>query len=496
MGRLRFVAAAGVPAGLYVLYVWHYAVNVPYADDWNMIPIVVLAAHRHLAMTDLWSQYGDTRLFVPKLFFALFAVVGNYNIKVILMFSAMLFVASYLLLLLLLRSYLAKRLTFVEVFVVGIVWFSLADLQNALWSFQLAWYLATFFFVAALYFLLARGRHGSMLALGIVAAVAASYSIVQGFVVWPVGLICVLWSSPWGRRTYGEAFAWLSAAAIAAGIYLRHFDTTNSQCTQARSCTTSFGILHPQLLGRYIILLFGNVIPTSFYTAHPDLVVHEFIGAGVAVAAVFVVVQTIRERRAGVGPLPLVLIMFGILFDLMIALGRFGDGPSGAVNQNRYTMPNLVLLAGIVIYACAHLPSFGTELRPVGRPGWLRLLGFSTLCVFLLVQFVAVTEFGIKYGRATHQAHETDARVVVNLDVIPAAAQSCDAAFAVIPPENPSEALYNLEIYGGEIAQERLSLFQPAVLHSYRAKGPPDEKAIVTAGDFAAVTALWAASCS
>ena len=77
MRRLRLGAAVGIPVGLYLLYVFHYAVNVPYSDDWNMIPTVELALRGHLGMRDLWSQYGDTRLLVPRLVFVLFAQVDH-----------------------------------------------------------------------------------------------------------------------------------------------------------------------------------------------------------------------------------------------------------------------------------------------------------------------------------------------------------------------------------------------------------------------------------
>ena len=106
------LVGAGIPAGLYVLYVFHYSVNVPYSDDWNMIPLVVAAVHRRLGLSDLWSQYGDTRLFVPKVAFAAFAVIDHWNTKSILLFSALVFVASYALLLLLVGSYLGRPLTF------------------------------------------------------------------------------------------------------------------------------------------------------------------------------------------------------------------------------------------------------------------------------------------------------------------------------------------------------------------------------------------------
>ena len=180
-----------------------------------MIPTVDLAfrwAPRHAGSLESVRRYPPPCS--PARLCAVRPRVDHYNIRHVLLFSAMLMVSSYGLLLLLLRRYLGGRLTSLSVFAVGIVWLSLADVHNSLWSFQVAWYLATFFFVVTIYVLLGPHRYRTIFfSLGIVAAVAASYSIVQGFAVWPAGLICILWNRPWVRRTYVEGAAWLAAAA-------------------------------------------------------------------------------------------------------------------------------------------------------------------------------------------------------------------------------------------------------------------------------------------
>src|SRR4029077_7176954 len=80
-----------------------------------------------------------------------------------------------------------------------------------------------------------------------------------------VGVICILWRSPWARRTAYEVAAWVSATAITVVVYFHSFNTASSSCApNTPSCTAGYGLLHPWLLARYIVLLIGNVIPTSF----------------------------------------------------------------------------------------------------------------------------------------------------------------------------------------------------------------------------------------
>ena len=75
----------------------------------------------------------------------------------------------------------------------------------------MAWYFVIFFFVAMVYFLAVPRRHRNLFfSLAILAGFAASLSEIQGFIVWPVGVISLLWASPWVRRTYYELGVWIA----------------------------------------------------------------------------------------------------------------------------------------------------------------------------------------------------------------------------------------------------------------------------------------------
>ena len=311
------VGGAAVPALLYLIYVFHYSVNVPIADDWNVIGLASAAIHHQLTLHELWAQYGDTRLFISFLFLVAFGVLDHLNEKSIILCSAAVFIVTFVLLLRMFKAYLGRRLTLLPVVSLGIVWFSLADVQNSLWSFQLAWYFVIFAFVAIAYLFLIPGRHRNwFFALGVVLAAAASLAEVQGFVVWSVGLICILWASPWGRRTYLKTAIWVSAAVLTTGIYLHGFSfamDTNICVIEGGArgrCSLTFGLLHPTKLANFFIVLVGNVVPT---TQGRFILVHQLLGAAICIAACFVVIQSIRERPRQASPLPLLLIVFALV---------------------------------------------------------------------------------------------------------------------------------------------------------------------------------------
>lgn len=480
------VVAAGVPAVLYLVYILHYAVNVPYGDDWGIIPIVDAGAHGHLTLALLWAQTGDTRMFLTRLFFVAFGDVDHLNEKSIMLFSAALFIASFIVLLLLIRSYTGRRLTALPVLVVAVIWFSLVDIQNSLWGFQLAWYLVLFFFIAMIYLLLAQTRHGVLLfALGIVAAIAASLSVIQGFLLWPLGLICILWKRPWVRGTYWTSSIWLSSALLTALIYARGFSSVLSQracgLQVATRCSVLYGLRHPVQATSFVLALIGNVVPTSvgnvipfdFVEPHPShLGAHELLGGALVLVAAVVVAQTLREPRRN--PLPLLLIGFALLSDVVIALGRSGEGLAGAVNNNRFTMPNIVLLVGMAVFVLGHLPERAT--RPTGTRGRLSLIGLIGLAAIAAIYGLNSTRFGIVNGRVREQIEVTDARVLVNLGDIPTYRQDCYVDFGVfqgIFAKNYGISLYLLEPILAEAERDRLSVFQPSGERLYRLEGPP-----------------------
>ena len=468
--RVLLGVAIAAPALLYLVYVSHFALNVPFADDWGVMSIVSRALHHHLTMSALWSQYGDTRLLIARLFFVGFGFFDHLNERSIILFSAGIFIVSFGVLLLLFRSYLGRQLTFLPVLSLGVVWFSLADVQNSLWGFQLAWYVVVFCFVAMAYLLLVPQRRRNLcVALAVVAAVVASLSEVQGFVVWPAGLICLLWTSPWVRRTYNESAIWTSAAVLTTVVYLVGFSVGAGtyECLveggQKSTCSLSFGISHPFQLTRFFVVLVGNVVPTA---QGRYLVVHELVGTAVLIAAGFVVVQSIRARRRPVAsPLPLVMIVFALLFDLMLALSRLGDGIQAA-GLNRYTMPNVILLVGVVVYAWGHVPSWKAVRAMTGRER-LTQLALGLLAAFVVAQCAVATHFGITDGATVRDANAATARVAVNLDRIPTSEQACYATMVV------GLSLYTLEVSRSQAARTHLSVFQPESKQKYRAEGPP-----------------------
>ncbi len=462
---------------LYLYFVGHYAVNSFYGDDWSVAPLVHAALRGHLSAGQLWGQYNESRLLVGNSIDVVFGYLDRFDLRSVVFFSAALFAASYALLLGLLHRYLGSRLTPIPVLVVGVVWFSWADVQNSLWAFQLSWYLTVLFLVLMLFSLLVPARHRTLwFVVAVAAAVAGSLSTLQGFILWPLGVIALLW--PTGRhqdhdpepprrsRALPEIVTWMVVFVGTVALYLPGYDVHDNGCL--RGCTPSVAVHHPATVAKFFLSLIGNVIPGGIIYFSPvrNFDRFEVVGVVLFAVAIFIVIQSWRQRADEEQvPLPLLLIGFSLTFDVTIALGRGGTGPLGAVSTNRYVMPNLILLTAIVMYAWKHRPALHSPSRIT-----VHRLAFAVLAVFLVVQVKEAIGFGRANGAVVHTAWSTSARFFVNSDRVPTQERACRQG-QVLFFQAGALPSFTTKLRAAE--QDRLGEFEPVPYRYYRKQGPP-----------------------
>ncbi len=225
-------------AASYLLFVLAYSVDVPLGDDWGTVALIHPALHGHFQFGSFWLQHLESRIFFPNLIFLAVGYVDHFDLRTVVLLSALIHIGAFLLLLRLFRVYLGRPLTAVPVLLLGFVWFSVADSHNALWGFQIAWYIALFCFIAIPYLLLISPWPRNLnVAMAIAAAIVATFSALQGVIAWPEGFVLLLWATPWVRRTRAEAGIWLlmctlSAVSVSARVQHKLRDRSLPSVTQ------------------------------------------------------------------------------------------------------------------------------------------------------------------------------------------------------------------------------------------------------------------------
>ena len=453
---LLTIAAASVTPALYLWFIARNAVNSLYADDWSVVPFVHSALHGQLSLSQLWAQHTESRFVIGKLIYALFGFADHLDLRSVIIFSAVVFIAAYAGLLLLVRKYLSMSLRPLVVLIIGAMWFSVADVENSLWGFQVSWYLTVFFTIMMLCaLLLPESRRTWWFVVALVLALAASLSSVQGFLSWPIGAVWFLWQ-PWSRRSRHELVTWLCGAVVTVALYLPGYSFgAGNTCIPAKQCTSNFQLHHPLTVLGFFFALIGNVIPGDASDNHVRFVV---VGLALFAAALFVLLQSWRHRASSERlPLPALLIVFGLLFDLTITVGRSGTGPTGAVaGGNRFVMANLIVVTGIFIYGLARVPRHvalvtNGPMRSVGRYAAL-----VALAVLFVIQVVVSTQFGLTNGAGVRVQRIWLDRYYVNVY------RSCETA-GILRVSEPM-ARYAVEDHLGE--------YEPTIFRYFRELGP------------------------
>ncbi len=428
------------------------------------------ALHHILHPSEVWAQYSEARLVVSNLFLIGFGYVDRLDLRSVVLFSAVVFVATFFLMLVAVRAYLGRRLTFLPVFSLGVVWFSFVGVSNALWAFQLAWYFVLLFLFATIHFLCIWPRYRPIaLTFAIITAVLGSLSMVQGFLIWPVGLVALLWVWTRERKRWVEVGVWIGAGAITTLVYVRGYTWGAGCIGPARNCSVTHNAGRPGHLAQYLFTLTGNVLGVA---VRWDSAWERLLGVAVLAAAVFVIVRSIQERHNTLVPLPLLMILYALLFDLTLALGRSGQR-NVAGQQGRYTMPNLILVAGILVYACGHRPCLRAA-RKGDRKAIAIAVAFGLLGVFVVAQGVYSTQYGIRQARVLRAHQVRDAQTIINLDRVPRRLRGCYVnAYVWNGAYDARKALTLIGLPVYIARRDRLMIFDPGTYRRYRALGVP-----------------------
>jgi hypothetical protein len=245
---------------------------------------------------------------------------------------------------------------------------SLSQFQNMLYGMMICHYFTLLGFVWGLVFLAAGSAGG--LAAAIVCGALASYSIANGLLIWPVGLLFLLVRG--ARRSL--TVAWTVASLVLGAAYFYRFKLPEGTQTAAHDLPGLYRF------ASYAAAALGAPLGAG------SVDWSRAAGLAVALAVVAIVwrwtrrgLPTVREEA-----LPAALILFALLSCAMIAFGRVASGTPPL--ESRYIVYSS--LAWVGVYMLATLWSRRAE--PDGR-AWL-----AGVLALLLPGLLAAEVFGLR----------------------------------------------------------------------------------------------------
>jgi hypothetical protein len=337
-------------------YIHRFALNVLYEDQFTNVVLVHHSRDGTLTWSELWAQHNENRVLFPNLVVLFLGWADHLDVVVEIWLNAILAcIATALVVVTHKRR--SPGIPWIFYSPVIILLASFFPLSNALFGFNLSWYLALASAAGALYVLDRTRVTGPVMALAVVLAVIASYSTLQGLLVWPAGLVLLFFR---GRSVRLQAVWFLSLVATCA-LYLWGFDFS--------SISPNPGWFGTRAL--WFVAEIANVsgLPyLSSTSAVPGVMV--VIGGAVLVVALLSMAVGLRRGQQDGAAIGAAYMTFGLLFAASAAQGRSDLGLAVAA---RYSVFALTLWVGTYLSLLTlrdrQLVTTGTGWRGVGR--WL-----------------------------------------------------------------------------------------------------------------------------
>jgi hypothetical protein len=338
VSRNFFRLLALLPPIFLIGLVVRYAVQVPFLDQWELVPLLDRSFSGDLTIHDLWAQHNEHRIFFPRLIMLGLARLTGWNIGYELAVNIVLAAAIFAVLTVQIRR-TARELALPELHraipACSLVVFSISQFQNWLWGWQLQMLLNLLASVAGLLLLAARPFNWLKFAGSATLGIVATYSFANGLLFWPIGLL-VLLAVTSGRKERSRTVAlWIVTSVLAAWFYFRHYEKPAA---------------HPSLLSifqdpleyaNYVFDYLGATCAEYRIGQHTGIVGLALI-CGYGGAAAFVWAGW-RARRIGLVNgyelLPyLGLSLYSVGGALMTGIGRVGFGRDQALSSRYCTM--------------------------------------------------------------------------------------------------------------------------------------------------------------
>ena len=360
------------PLGLQALLVHLFGVNTLTADEFMYVDFIREVREGKNWLHWLFDLHNEHRVVPMKLAMIPLALLTRWNTV------AEMYLSVALAGLVILGLWKLYRISGGEdlLLFAPVAWLvcSLSQFQNMLYGMMMCHYFTTLGVVWALVFLARRSAGG--LAAAVLCGLVASFSILNGLLIWPIGLILLL---AWGERR------WLTAtwAVVSLGATLLYF--YRFQMPAGGPPPMEYGLRELYLIASFAITALGAPLGSGS--------IDWSRAAGLAVAAVLGAIawrwlrngwQRMREE-ALLGA----LILFSLLSCAMIAVGRtpYGIPPL----ESRYIAYSSLALMGAYL-----IISLWSRREEASADGRLWLAGATAL---LIPGLIAANLFGLREAR-------------------------------------------------------------------------------------------------
>ena len=369
-----------LPIAVYFVYIVVYGVNIVLGDEIELVPLIKQYFLGKFPVALVWAQHNENRMVVPNLFFLSLAKTTHLNMKIAMYVSGCLIVLSYIFFVLIYSRRFSKNHW--EVVLPAYLMFNLIQYENTLWGFQVAWYMILACLFGMLFFLDQTGRSNEFFLSAALLAFVASFSSFQGLFLWPAGLVYIFLSD----FKQGQKMLWIIFMVISIIGYFFQFNFHKTGGPPVLEFLS-----HPMVSIEYFFVSMGATLHFG------GIVFDVYAGLFLFSLMVSVVLYIIRTNGVDRALLfPLSLLMYVILFDISLTVGRSGFGLAQA-SSSRYMTYDLLFLISIYLLF-VKLAKGALQRKKIVHSALGILIGF------LIVQVAVSYQDGIAAGQEEYRS--------------------------------------------------------------------------------------------
>lgn len=438
---------AAAPFVLLICFITRFSVDVPFSDDWAMIPYLQKSYQGILTIRDLFEQHNENRIFFPRILIIGLARITGWNTcyeNAVIVFMALL---TFLIL-----AYQSIRtgmachgnMRLWRVIFLSALMFSL--LQYECWTFghTLIGYTTNLCVVAGLALLVHTPFSWLYFAGSLLCGTIATFSCASGVFYWFIGLPALFTLSRERQtRSVSPYIVWL---LFASGILALYFVNYQKPDIHPRLL---FFLEYPDASASYLFAFMGGAIVSI-----PGLPFFVPITIGALGLLLFMICASVcfclAGREVKSVSLWLALGAYTVIICLSAVLGRSAYGVQHALSS-RYTIfsslfwvSTLVMSTTVLEHVRRHL--INRKKRMVFLSLTVALLMFGAVCLalFIVSSGYAIKAWNLRYANMRAIRNEF-------LSFLP------DQALL---EDNVPEAGNDLMIWADWLAERRLSLFR------------------------------------
>jgi hypothetical protein len=397
-GRAALAALVAAPPVICFAFVLTYGVDVPFWDQWDLIPHLQAWRAGRLGFDGLTQLHNEHRIFFPRAAMLAMASITRYDVRAEMILGWVLLCCSAALIMWRQRAH-GEPGSWLSFLPVSFLMFSLRQWENLLWGWQIVVFFCICGFLVSVYALERAHQSAAALALAIGAAWISSFSFGAGLAVWPIGLATLIWQRRFSPMPARSSFAvntatWIGSAILAFAAYF-------------------YGYAHP-----------GHHPDTTYFVSHPKQALCVLAGTlggfasddsrvatafGLVAAAALALVLALAAGGA-LDPDKLIpvlpLIGFWLATALMVTVARAGFGPDAGL-ASRYATLTTLGAVGLYQAMCAI------------RPDRLRRIARCTAGTALVVAALNPTAQSIRVGSQLRASRAEAAQALRNVDTAP-----------------------------------------------------------------------------